>query len=183
MAKAKQMPMQTPQDLFVHELSDIHNAEQIIVQMLEEAQGLVQNPQLKEGLRMHADQSRQHAQRVQQVIQQIGAQPHPVQCHAVEGLHQELKEAQQSKPSPQVLEGLVTGGAAKTEHYEIAAYTGLVEKARAMGQTEAAQLLQQNLQEEQQMLRQVEQISQQLTQQMAAMSGTQPGQQASFSAS
>jgi ferritin-like metal-binding protein YciE len=82
-----------------------------------------------------------------------------------------------------VLEGLVTGGACKTEHYEIAAYTGLVEKARAMGQTEAAQLLQQNLQEEQQMLRQVEQISQQLTQQMASMSGMQSSQQANTTTS
>ena len=111
----------------------------------------------------------------------MGVQPHPVQCHAVEGLFEELKEAQQSGPSPEVLEGLVAGGAAKTEHYEIAAYTGLIEMARAMGQTEAAQLLQQNLQEEQQMLKQVEQISQQMTRQMAAMSGMQPGQQAASS--
>ena len=179
MAKANQMSMQTPQDLFVHELSDIHNAEQLIVQMLGDAQGLVQNPRLKEGLRMHQEQSRQQAQRIQQIFQLMGMQPHPVQCHAVEGLYQELQEAQQFNPSPEVLEGLVVGGAAKTEHYEIAAYTGLIEKARAMGQTEAAQLLQQNLQEEQQMLQQVEQIAQQLTQQMAAMAGAQSGQQTS----
>jgi ferritin-like metal-binding protein YciE len=31
------MPMQTPQDLFIHELLDIRNAEQITIQMLEEA--------------------------------------------------------------------------------------------------------------------------------------------------
>ena len=156
MSDSRQMPMQTPQDLFVHELSDIRNAEQIFIQMLEQAQGMVQNPQLQEGLR-------------------------PIECHAAQGLYQELQEAQQSNPSPQVLEGLVVGGACKTEHYEIAAYTGLVEKARAMGRTEAAQLLQQNLQEEQQMLQRVEQISQQLTQQMASMSGRQSGQQASAS--
>lgn len=178
MAQAHQMTMKTPQDLFVHELSDMHSAEQIIVQMLEEAQGLVQNQQLKEGLRLHTEQSRQQAQRIQQILQQMGAQPHSVVCHAVEGLHQELQEAQQANPSPEVLEGLVVGGAAKTEHYEIAGYTGLIEKARAMGQSEAAQLLQQSLQEEQQMLQQVEQISQQLTRQMAAMGGTQSGQQA-----
>jgi ferritin-like metal-binding protein YciE len=181
-AKAQQMSMKTPQDLFIHELSDIHNAEQIIVQMLGEAQGLVQNPQLKEGLRMHQQQSEQQAQRIQQIFQQMGAQPHPVQCHAVEGLYQELKEAQQMNPSPEVLEGLVVGGAAKTEHYEIAAYTGLIEKARAMGQSEAAQLLQQNLQEEQQMLQRVEQNAQQLTRQMASMAGAQSGQQAGMSA-
>ena len=68
--------------------------------------------------------------------------------------------------------GLVTGGACETEHLEIAASTGLVKKARAVGMTEAAQLLQQNLQEEQKMLQQVEQIAQQLTQQIAAMGGS-----------
>ena len=181
MSDSTQMPMQTSQDLFVHELSDIHNAEQIIIQMLEQAQGMVQNSQLKDGLRMHAEQSRQQVQRIQQVFTQMGVQPHPIECHAAQGLFQELQEAQQSQPSPQVLEGLVVGGACKTEHYEIAAYTGLVEKARAMGQTEAAQLLQQNLKEEQEMLQQVEQISQQLTQQMASMSGRQSGQQADAS--
>jgi ferritin-like metal-binding protein YciE len=173
--------MQTPQDMFVHELSDMLSAEQIIVQMLEEAQGLVQTPQLRDGLRMHAEQSRQHAQRVQHVLDQVGMAPHPVQCYAAEGLYQSLREAQVAQPSAPVLEGLVTGGACQTEHLEIAAYTGLVNKARAMGMTEAAQLLQQNLQDEQQMLQKVEQIAQQLTQQMAMTAGA-PGQGASASA-
>jgi len=168
MSDSTQMSMQSPQDLFVHELSSIHSAEQIIVQMLEEAQGLVQNPQLKEGLQMHAEQSRQQAQRVEQIFQQLGTEPHPITCHSAQGLHQELQEALQAQPSPQVVEGLVVAGACKTEHLEIASYTGLVEKARAMGQTQAVQLLEQNLQEEEQMLQQVEQIAQQLTQQMAS---------------
>ncbi len=168
MSDSSQMSMQSPQDLFVHELSSIHSAEQIIVQMLEEAQGLVQNPQLKEGLQMHAEQSRQQAQRVEQIFQQLGEEPHPIICHSAQGLHQELQEALQAQPSPQVVEGLVVAGACKTEHLEIASYTGLVEKARAMGQTQAVQLLEQNLQEEQQMLQQVERIAQQLTQQMAS---------------
>jgi len=169
MSDVSQMPMQTPQDLFVHELSSIHSAEQIIVRMLEQAQGLVQNQQLKDGLRAHADQSRQQAQRLEQIFQQLGEQPHPVTCHSAQGLHQELQDALQAQPSPDVVEGLVVAGACKTEHLEIAAYTGLLEKANAMGQTQAAQLLEQSLREEQQMLQQVEQISQQLTQQMARM--------------
>ena len=45
-----QMSMQTPQDLFVHELSDMLSAEQSIAQTLTEGQGLVQNPQLREGM-------------------------------------------------------------------------------------------------------------------------------------
>lgn len=168
-----QMPMQTPQDLFVHELSDMHSAERIIEQMLGEAQGMVQNPQLKQGLQAHQQETRQHAQNIEKVFQMTGAQPHPVECKAVKGLFAELKEAKQSNPSPQVLDGLVVDGAAKTEHYEIAGYTALIEKAQAMGMTEAAKLLQQNLQQEQATLQKVESISQEMTRQMAS---TQSGQ-------
>ena len=173
MSHTSQMPMQTPQDLFVHELSDMLSAEQIIVTMLQEAQGVVSNPQLQQGLQLHETQTRQHAERLQQVLQMVGGQPHPVECHAAAGLRQSLQEGLQAKPSAQVIDGLVTGGACKTEHLEIAAYTGLVEKARALGQLEAAQLLSQTLREETEMLRQVEQISQQLTQQMGSMASSQ----------
>jgi ferritin-like metal-binding protein YciE len=175
------MSMQTPQDLFIHELSDVHSGEQIIVQMLGDAQGMVQNPQLKQGMQKHQQESQQQAQNVAQVIQMMGAQPHPITCHAAEGLRQSLMEVVQSNPSPEVLEGAVVAGAIKTEHLEIAAYTHLVEKARAMGQTEAAQLLQQNLQQEQHMLQQLEQIATQLSQQMAAMAGAQSSQGATAS--
>jgi ferritin-like metal-binding protein YciE len=164
----KQHPMQSPMDLFVHELSDIHQAEQIIAQTLGEAQGLVRNPQLKQALQQHQQETQQQAQNVKRVIEMLGQRPHPVVCHAVEGLRTELKDAQKAKPSPEILEGLVVAGGQKTEHYEIAAYTGLVKKARLMGQTEAAQLLQQNLQQEQQALQKLEQIGDQLAQQMAA---------------
>lgn len=178
MAKqAKQMPMQTPQDLFVHELSDVHSGEQIIIQMLGEAQGMVQNSQLQQGLQAHMRESEQQARNLEQVFQIMGAQPHPITCHAAEGLRQSLMEVVQSNPSPEVLEGAVVAGACKTEHLEIASYEGLVKKAQAMGQQEVARLLQQNLQQEQAMLQRVQGISDQLTQQMASMMGGQGTQQ------
>ncbi len=126
---AQQMPMQRPLDLFVHELSDALSAEQIVVQMLGEAQGLVQTPELRQGLQLHQQQSQQHAQNVERVLRLLGQQPHPVTCHAAAGLRQSLMEVAQSGPSPEVLEGAVVAGACKTEHLEIAGYTGLVQKA------------------------------------------------------
>ena len=178
---AQQMSMQTPQDLCIHELSDIHSGEQIVAQMLGEAQGVVQNPQLRQGMQKHQQESEQRARNLKQIFQQMGAQPHPITCHAAAGLRQSLMEVVQSQPSPQVLEGAAVAGAIKTEHLEIAAYTSLIKKARAMGQTEAARLLEQNLQQEQNMLQQLETISDQLTGQMAAMAGA-AGQGASATA-
>jgi pimeloyl-ACP methyl ester carboxylesterase len=48
----------------------------------------------------------------------------------------------------EVLDAFLTGAGARTEHYEIAAYEGLVMMADAMGEDEVARLLSENLEEE-----------------------------------
>jgi ferritin-like metal-binding protein YciE len=54
----------------------------------------------------------------------------------------------EESPSPEVLDSFLVGAGARTEHYEIAAYEGLVTMAKAMGENEAAELLNQNLDQE-----------------------------------
>ena len=56
----------------------------------------------------------------------------------------------------------LTSAAARAEHYEIAAYTGLVSQARALKQREAVKLLQENLRQEKEALKKVESISKRL---------------------
>ncbi len=175
------MTMKTPIDLFLYELSEIHSAEQILAQVLEQAPGMVQNPQLQQGLLQHAQETRQQIGNLEQIFQQMGAQPLPTTSHAAQGLQQSLQEVIQADPSPDVLEGAVVAAQAKAEHLEIACYTGLIAKAQAMGQTEVAQLLGQNLQQEQAQAQRIEGIAQQLAQQQAAMMGVQGGDQVSAS--
>ena len=129
---------------------------------------MVQHPMLAQGIQTHTQQTRQHVANLEQIFQQLGQQPHPVVCHATAGLRQSLMDVVQAGPSVDVLHGAVVAGMCKTEHLEIAAYTGLITKATAMGQTQIAELLQQNLQDEQETLRQAEAIGQDLAQQMAA---------------
>ncbi len=54
------------------------------------------------------------------------------------------------------------GAAARTEHYEIAAYSGLIEMARALGESEAVGLLEENLKEEREALHEVEGVAKKL---------------------
>ena len=61
-----------------------------------------------------------------------------------------------------MLDAFLTGAASRTEHYEIAAYTGLVSQARALGEREAVELLQENLKQEKEALKKVEAISKRL---------------------
>jgi ferritin-like metal-binding protein YciE len=165
------MPMATPMDLFVHELSDMLSAEQLITQMLRVASDAASNAQLKQGLQHHQEETQRHAQNLQQALQVLGQQPHPVTCHAAEGLMQSLQEGIQSSQSNIVTDGLIAAGAIKTENLEIASYMGLVQKAQLMGQTEVAQLLQQNLEQEERMLQRGIEIGQALDQQSAQSMG------------
>ena len=56
----------------------------------------------------------------------------------------------------------LTGAGARTEHYEIAAYEGLVTMANAMGGDDVARLLNENLAQEQNALRKIQTIGKRL---------------------
>lgn len=174
------MPMQSPRDLFLYELSALHSSEQMIAQMLPMLAQEASDPQVQQGLEHHLEETQQQISNLEQVFQQLGAQPMQVQSMAVDGLRQDHDTFLQQQPSEQALTGFIVAASAKTEHFEMACYRGLVQKAQAMGEQEVVQLLQQNLQQEETMAQKVEQISQQLSQQMIGQMGGETGQQASL---
>ena len=161
------MPMQTAQDLFIHELGDMYDAEQRIAQMLPMLATECNNDQVRTAFEFHAQQTRQHIQNLDRCFQALGVQAPKVTCTAIQGLKQEHDSFVKESPSQDILTMFDLGGASKTEHYEIASYTDLINAARQLGQQQCAQLLQQNLQQEQEMEQRVSQLSQQLGRQMS----------------
>lgn len=168
MASTKAAPastdtMDTPLDLFVHELSDVRSAESIILTMLEEAIEAVSNPQLKAGLKAHHTQTEQHLANVDQVFALIGQQPEPIECKGAKGLYEEAQEAIAEQPAPAILDSMIASGAMKTEHYEIVSYEGLIDQAKSLGQNDAAKLLQANLKDEKETLKQLKELEPKLS--------------------
>ena len=91
---------------------------------------------------------------VQQAFEQLGEPAKAEKCPGIEGIKKEHDDfVSNESPSPEVLNAFLTGAAARTEHYEIAAYEGLVTMATAMGEDEVARLLSQNLEQEKPLLR------------------------------
>ena len=156
------MPLTTPRELFVHELSDAMSAEQQILKMLPELQAEALNHEVKEALETHEQETRQQVQNIQEVFNQLGEQPDETMCYAVKGLDQEHKALLEEEPSPEILEMANLGAAVKTEHYEMAMYTGLVQMAKDLGETDAAQLLQDNLDQEKAMAARVETLAREM---------------------
>ena len=153
------MPIASPRELFVHELSDIMSAENIILKMLPQLQSEAKTKEVKDALKQHEEETREQIEVLNQVFEQIGEQPEQTTCHAAEGLKEEHDALLEEEPTPEMLELGNLGGAAKTEHYEIATYTTLVQMATDLGERKAATLLRKNLRQEKAMSKTVEQLS------------------------
>ena len=161
------MAMSSPMELFVHELSDMYDAEQKIVKMLPLMAKECEDPQVKSAFEHHEQETMHQIENLDQCFRALGAKPQKAPCAAIAGLKQEHDSFLKEDPSKEILTMFDLGGAFKTEYYEIASYKGLIEKATLMGQQGCVNLLQENLRQEEAMAQKVEQVSRQLGQQMA----------------
>lgn len=153
------MPMSTARDAFVHELSDMLSAENIIHKMLGQVVKETKLPDAQKAFEKHRDETEEHISNIELTFKAIGEKPEKTTCHAAEGLSEEHKALKEEKPTDHALELGLLGGAGKTEHYEIASYTLLVQMAKDLGETEAAKLLQKNLDQELAMSKTVESLA------------------------
>jgi ferritin-like metal-binding protein YciE len=152
----------TSRDLFLHELGDIFYVEQKLAEeVLPKLVQEVQDPDFRKGLERHLEQTRGHVTNLEQIFDSMGEQPVTEKCIGFEGLKKEHDELV-SEVSESLIDVVDTGAAARTEHYEIAAYNGLIEMARALGETEAVGLLEENLKEEREALHEVESVAKKL---------------------
>lgn len=173
------MALNSPRDLFLHELSDTMSAEHIILGMLPKLAQEAQHTEASKAFEEHERETRQQVRNLEQVFQRLGEQPEQTTCHAAEGLKKEHEALHEEQPSPQVLEMGNLAGAAKTEHYEVASYTALVQMARDLGETEVAKLLKENLDQEKAMAKRVESLSKELGKEVKAQMKEQKAAQKS----
>jgi ferritin-like metal-binding protein YciE len=158
------MPTVTsPQELFEHELQDMYYAEKTLINVLPKLAEEATDRELSRAFTSHLKQTEKHAENLEEVFRSIGKTPQAHPCPGIEGIKKEHDDfVRESKPSKEMLDAFLTGAAARAEHYEIAAYTGLVSQARALKEREAVDLLQENLRQEKEALGKVETISKRL---------------------
>ncbi len=149
--------MQTGHELFIHELQDMRDAEQQLIEALGKQADESSRPELKKAFESHRAQTEKQLERLNQVFQSIGEEPEDAECAGIRGLieeHDHFKE--EEDPSEDIMDVFNVGAAEKVENYEICAYESLIQLASDMGHKKAVQLLNQNLKEEQQTLKKME---------------------------
>jgi ferritin-like metal-binding protein YciE len=144
------MKFQTLQDLFVDTLKDLYNAEGQIVKALPKMEQAAHSSDLKQGFQMHLDQTHHQVERLTQIFQDLNLRPEGKTCKGMEGIIAEGQELMRDAGDPDVLDAGLIEAAQKVEHYEISSYGTARTFAHRLGYTNAAQLLQQTLDEEKQ---------------------------------
>ena len=155
--------MSDPRELFLHELGDVLYAERTLVKALPKLQNEASDEELAQGFGDHLEETRQHVTNIEQAFQALGEEAKAEKCPGIEGIKKEHDDfVANESPSQEVLDAFLTGAGARTEHYEIAAYEGLVTMADAMGENEVAALLRNNLEEEKAALRKLQAVGKRL---------------------
>jgi ferritin-like metal-binding protein YciE len=157
--------MSDPRELFLHELGDVLYAERTLVKALPRLQEEASDEELAKGFADHLDETRQHVKNVEKAFETLGEQAKAEKCPGIEGIKQEHDDfVANESPSREVLDAFLTGAGARTEHYEIAAYEGLVTMAEALGEKDVVRLLSENLEQEKKALGKIQTIGKRLAQ-------------------
>lgn len=157
--------MTDPRELFLHELGDILYAERTLVKALPKLQEEASDEELAKGFGDHLEETRQHVKNIERAFKDLGEEAKAEKCPGIEGIKKEHDDfVANESPSEEVLDAFLTGAGARTEHYEIAAYEGLVTMADAMGENEVVRLLTDNLEQEKKALTNMQTIGKRLAQ-------------------
>ncbi|MGX9179222.1 YciE/YciF ferroxidase family protein [Mesorhizobium sp. BHbdii] len=141
--------IKTLDDLFVHTLRDIYYAEKQIEKSLPKMIDKATDPQLKAGLEKHLGQTKGHIERVEKVFELHSVKAKTVNCPAIDGILEEADEVSGDIDDKDVLDAALIASAQAVEHYEITRYGTLIAWAKQLGRTDCANVLANNIKEEQ----------------------------------
>ena len=141
------MQLQTVQDLFEHEISDLYSAETQLVAALPKLAQAASNDELRQAFEHHLDETREHVRRLEEIRGQIGSSSSE-ECEGMRGLIEEGQEVISASGDVNVKDAALISAAQRVEHYEIAGYGTARTLADELDLDDAKDLLDQTLDEE-----------------------------------
>ncbi|MGQ0704217.1 MAG: YciE/YciF ferroxidase family protein [Gemmatimonadales bacterium] len=132
------MTIENLNELFLHELKDMYDAEQQLVEALPKLAEAASDPELTKAFRDHLEETRAHVSRLESVFTSLKEEPDREPCEGMEGILKEGMELVGEEVDPAVLDAALIAAAQRAEHYEIAAYGTLRVWAATAGLDEEA---------------------------------------------
>lgn len=142
------MKVDSMETLLYEELKDIYDAEKQLTKALPKLVRAAQSQELQEALKEHLDVTQEQVNRMERVFDALGQTAKSKPCEGMKGLIKEGAEALELDASEPFFDAAIIAAAQRVEHYEIAAYGTVCELAERLGNKEAAELLEESLNEE-----------------------------------
>ena len=138
----------TLHDAFVDELRDTYDAEKQLIKALPKLAKAATSPELRAAFEAHLEETRGQVERLESVFASLDEKVKGKHCDGIAGIIEEGKSIMEEEFDDATMNACLIAAGQRAEHYEMAAYGTLVAWAKIMGHDEAAELLEQNLEEE-----------------------------------
>jgi ferritin-like metal-binding protein YciE len=152
----------TIKDLLEEEIKDLYSAEKQLTKAIPKMAKGSNNEELSAAFEAHLKETEGQIDRLEQVAKMLGTTTAGKKCKGMEGVIAEGAEALEEDGDEKVLDLGIIGAGSRVEHYEIAGYTTAINLAKQMGNDEVAELLSENLKEEQAADEKLRKIGQQI---------------------
>jgi ferritin-like metal-binding protein YciE len=162
------MKYESLKDLYLDELRDIYDAENVIVKALPKMTDAASSSELRNAFAHHLEQTKRHVTRLEQIFEGMGEKPKAKKCEGVRGIIDEGEDLIGQKGDQSVLDAGLIAGAQRVEHYEMAVYGSLRTWANRIGNSQAVSLLEETLNEEKEADKTLTQIAEQTVNRQAA---------------
>ena len=129
------------EELFIEQLQDLYSAESQLIKALPLMADSATAPDLKKGFLHHLEQTKVHAQRLEQILSSYDAKAEGKTCQAMKGLIKEGNETITEYTTNEVKDAALIADAQRVEHYEIAGYGTVRAFAKLLDDVEAEELL------------------------------------------
>lgn len=140
--------MNALKNIFLDELADMYDSERRIVKALPNVIKAATCHQLQDALQHHLEETEGHVQEIEKVFAAFDEKPRAKKCPAMTGILEEGERIlAENKKSP-VINAAIISACQKVEHYEIASYGTLRTWAETLGNEEAAEILEEILDQE-----------------------------------
>jgi len=142
------MKLDSLRDVFLEELKDLYNAENQLTKALPKLAKAASSEELRTAFENHLQETESQIERLETIFQQLNANAKGKRCKAMMGLIEEGKEIIEKDGEDALKDAALIAAAQKVEHYEMAGYGTVRTFAQLLGLEEAANLLQETLDEE-----------------------------------
>lgn len=142
------MKVQNLNDLYAHQLKDLYSAEKQLIEALPQMANAALDKDLKKAFQNHLQQTRQHKEKVQSLLEELEINPTNTKCKGMEGLIEEGAEAIEMEGDRATRDAALIAAAQRVEHYEIAGYGTVRSYAQELGYNDSANVLEGILEEE-----------------------------------